>query len=95
MGISGSTIVVGAPQHGGGQQGAAYVYGPQGTSWAQTQELAASDGAGGDNLGAQVAASGPTIVAASPFHAVAGNPDGAAYRVPGVLEDGLGDRGCE
>lgn len=46
----------------------------------QQAQLAASDGAAGDDLGFSVAASGNTIVAGAPFHRVGANPaQGAVY----------------
>ena len=58
---SGSTVVVGAPNHevgSNGWQGAAYVFVQNGTTWTQQAELTASDGAA---LGF-VAVSGNTVV---------------------------------
>src|SRR5579884_2381082 len=66
--VSGSTIVVGAPDHQVGanpQQGAVYVFTKPASGWAnatQTAELTASDGAASDMLGFSVAISGQTIV---------------------------------
>ncbi len=67
--VSGSTIVVGAPDHrvaGNIQQGAVYVFTEPASGWqpaTQTAELTASDGAPNDHLGESVAISGSTIVA--------------------------------
>ncbi len=61
-----NTIVVGAPltmvgsNHG---QGAVYVFVRSGGAWKEQQELTASDGAEGDQLGISVALSGDTVVA--------------------------------
>lgn len=60
VGISGDTIVVGAPNHGPG--GAAYVFVRSGTSWTQQKLLTASNVAAWDAFGASVAVSGDTIV---------------------------------
>jgi hypothetical protein len=75
VGIDGSTIVAGAPDHTttstGGAQGAVYVFTRPWTGWAnatQTAELTAADGASGDRLGHAVAISGRTIVATSAAH---------------------------
>ena len=80
--FSGTTIVVGAPQHavaGHQGQGAVYVFSaPSSGNWQsgyQTAELTASDGATGDGLGSSVAISGSTIVAGAPAHGAGG----AAY----------------
>ena len=68
--ISGNTLVVGAPGRsvaGHAGQGALYVLVKPASGWAQaapTAQLAASDGAAGDGLGAAVAISGDTIVSA-------------------------------
>ena len=81
--ISGSTIVAGAPAHAVGSnagQGATYVFGVGSTSWQQTGELTAKDGAVSDALGHAVAASGSTTVAGAPGHKVDGYAgQGAAY----------------
>jgi nucleoside-specific outer membrane channel protein Tsx len=81
--VSGSTIAVGAPRHQVGSnsdQGAAYVFVPNGTTWSQQAELTASDGAQNDLFGQSVAASGSTIVVGAPGHAVGSNSyQGAAY----------------
>jgi len=80
--VSGSTIVVGAPQHQVGSntyQGAVYVFTKPASGWAnatQTAELTASDGAANDNLGLSVAVSGSTIVAGAPGRQVG---QGAVY----------------
>ncbi len=82
VGISGSTIVGGAPGVTVGAnpgQGAAYVYTQSSSGWAnatETQALTASGGAAGDELGAAVAISGSTILAAAPAAAA---DEGAAY----------------
>jgi len=84
--VSGSTIVVGAPDHQVGanpQQGAVYVFTKPASGWAnatQTAELTASDGAASDMLGFSVAISGQTIVAGAPQHVVGGSQlAGAVY----------------
>jgi hypothetical protein len=83
--ISGSTIVVGAPDRKLGAnepQGAAYVFAMPTSGWAnatQNAELTASDGALGDGLGGSVAISGSTIVVGAPGRIVRANDQGAAY----------------
>ena len=81
VGISGATIVAGAPNH---NQGATYVFvEPAVSGWTtghETAKLTASDGAAGDNLGTAVGASGDTVVAGAPNATVSGNgAQGAAY----------------
>jgi hypothetical protein len=64
VGISGDTVVVGAPDKNFGT-GAAYGYGRnQGgaDNWGQVKELTASDGAPGDTFGESVGISGDTVV---------------------------------
>jgi hypothetical protein len=67
--VSGSTIVAGAPNHGG-QAGTVYVFSePASGGWknaTQTAKLTATGGAAPDQLGHSVAVSGPTIVAGAP-----------------------------
>lgn len=85
VGISGATIVVGAPLYapGGHQHGAAFVFpGPWSGNQTQTANLTASDPnpSGGDQLGLSVAVSGNTIVAGADNHEVGSSPtQGAAY----------------
>jgi hypothetical protein len=72
--IAENTVVAGAPYHDLGWnlfQGMTYLFTPAGGGWTnatQTEELSASDGAGGDRLGSSVAISEKTIVAGAPFH---------------------------
>ena len=82
--VSGSTIVVGAPQHpfslGGNGPGKAYVFVENGGTWNQQAELKASDGAAGDDFGYSVAVSGGTAVVGASGHMVSSNQgQGAAY----------------
>jgi FG-GAP repeat len=84
--ISGSTIVVGAPQQTIGSntvQGALYVFEEPATGWAsgtQTGELTAADGAADAFLGYGVAIDGTTVVGGAPGHTVGANrSQGAAY----------------
>jgi trimeric autotransporter adhesin len=84
VGISGSTIVVGAPDYAGAStqaQGAAYVFtGPWSGTQNETAELLASDPTSNDQLGTSVAVSGNTVVAGAPNHTVGSDPgQGAAY----------------
>ena len=81
--VSGSTAVVGAPDHMIGlnvNQGAAYVFVQSGTAWNQQAELTAADGAAGDYLGNSVAVSDSTALAGTWLHTVGSNVgQGAAY----------------
>jgi hypothetical protein len=68
--IAGNTAVVGAPGKTVGsnaQQGAAYVYTFNGSSWVQQAELTASDGTASDSFGRSVAISGNTVVVGAPY----------------------------
>jgi uncharacterized protein (DUF2345 family) len=73
--ISASTVVVGAPGKAVGQ-GAAYVFVRTGTTWAQQQELVASDGAVTDLFGVSVAIDVDTAVVGAPGNTL---DQGAAY----------------
>jgi FG-GAP repeat len=83
VGISGSTIVVGAPAYAGASrqaQGAAYVFtGPWSGTQTETATLTASDPTSNDQLGTSVAVSGNTVVAGADNHQVGSNQQGAAY----------------
>jgi hypothetical protein len=85
VGISGNTIVIGAPRFapGGHEHGAAFAFsGPWSGNQTQTATLTASnaDPSASDELGLSVTVSGKTIVAGAPFHTVGSNPgQGAAY----------------
>ena len=82
VGISGNTVVVGAPNHlvgSNGEQGAAYVFAQSGTKWTQQAELTESNGATGDLLGWAVSISGSTIVAGAIDHNVGSTSQGAAF----------------
>ncbi len=63
--INGDTVVVGANRDAvsaNANQGSAYVFVRDGTSWSQQAKLTASDGAANDWFGASVAISGDTVV---------------------------------
>jgi FG-GAP repeat/Bacterial Ig-like domain (group 3) len=85
VGVSGSTIVAGAPYHAGTGigEGGAYVFVEPASGWTnatQTAELTASDTRSYDFLGFSVAVSGATVVAGAPYHQVGTQSDaGAAY----------------
>ncbi len=75
VGVSGNTIVVGAPEEEDGSieyEGAAYVFTLSNGSWNETSELRSATvsgvqaGCGGESFGAGVAISGTTIAVGSP-----------------------------
>ncbi|MGO9109494.1 MAG: G1 family glutamic endopeptidase [Thermoguttaceae bacterium] len=79
--VSGNTMVVGAYEAtvGGIKQGAAYVFTESGSTWTQTAELTASDGAAGNYFGVSVAIDGTTVVVGASGATVGGIKQGAAY----------------
>ncbi|MHB8742805.1 MAG: FG-GAP repeat protein [Sulfuricaulis sp.] len=81
--LSGTTALIGAYyKYVGGKSsvGAAYVFGFNGSTWVQQQELTASDGASGDYFGGSVALSGTTGVVGAFNKTIGSNPgQGAAY----------------
>jgi hypothetical protein len=81
--LSGSTIVVGAPNDDVGgifAQGSAYIFERHGGSWVETEKLIASDGRSLDVFGHSVAISGSTVVVGAPFVDIGSNSaQGAAY----------------
>jgi hypothetical protein len=85
VGISGNTIVIGAPRYarGGHEQGAAFVFsGPWSGKQTQTAILRANNASptAVNEFGLSVAVSGKTIVAGAPFHTVGSKlGQGAAY----------------
>ncbi|MHC4850859.1 MAG: invasin domain 3-containing protein [Planctomycetota bacterium] len=76
--VRGRTAVVGANQMTVGA-GAAYVLNYNGSSWAQTARLAASDGVTGDQFGSAVAIGDNTIVVGAEGDADVGAATGSAY----------------
>jgi hypothetical protein len=77
--VSRGTVVVGAPDGGGGG-GRAYVFVQNGATWSQQAELAASDSSLSDQFGYSVAVSDSTALVGAPHHAVGGDTgQGAAY----------------
>jgi len=81
--ISGDTAAVGVPNDdvgGNTDQGSAYVFVRNGTTWSQQQKLTAGDGAANDNFGFSVAISGDTVVVGAHFDDVGANTNqGSAY----------------
>jgi hypothetical protein len=61
VGLSGTTVLVGAEQHLDGT-GAAYVFKKVGSKWKQKAELTAGDGAAGNEFGYSASLSGTTAV---------------------------------
>ena len=62
LAISGHTVVVGAMGHAS-SAGRTYVFAQTGTSWKQAAELESAGTLAGDHFGANIAISGPTLVA--------------------------------
>jgi hypothetical protein len=86
VGISGNTVVVGAPDHAVGgsfQQGALYIFVRAATDWSdmtETAELTVSDGQTGDLLGYSVAIQDNTVVGGAGNASPNGSTsEGAAY----------------
>lgn len=80
--ISGSTIVVGAPDAdvgGTSRIGSAYVFERTGNAWFETQQLAAPDGASGDTFGFSVDIEENRIVVGAPLDDDGGSGSGSAY----------------
>jgi hypothetical protein len=81
--LSSDTAVVGAALDDVGanmDQGSAYVFVRSGTTWSQQAQLAASDGAAGDECGDSVATVGETAVVGTPSDDVGATLDqGSAY----------------
>ena len=80
--ISGDAFIVGAPLDDTGantNQGAAYVYRFNGTTWVEEAKLTADDGADSDIFGKSVSISGNVALAGANSHDVNGIDDGAVY----------------
>jgi hypothetical protein len=82
--IQGDTAIVGAPGIGSEstatQEGAAYVFVRNGTTWTEQQKLKASDRARGDLFGDSVELSGNTLIVGAPLDDVGVNIEqGSAY----------------
>jgi hypothetical protein len=81
--VSGDTVVVGALSDDIGanvDQGSAYVFTRNATTWTQQAKITASDGAANDNFGARVALSDHTIVVGATGDDVGATSDqGSAY----------------
>jgi hypothetical protein len=97
VGISGDTVIVGAPRAdtANPDQGAVYVFVKPVAGWANTStftaKLAASDGQAADEFGFAVAIDGDFVIAGAPFQTENGNArQGAAYvsatiTIPGLI----------
>jgi len=82
VGISGETIVVGAPFaviNGDIRRGAAYVFVRSGTSWIEQQKLTAPDGRANDQFGIAVTISGETLAIGAPVDESAGSQNRGVY----------------
>jgi len=81
--VSGSTIVVGAPDRtisSNSNQGVAYIFVENGGTWSQQAELTASDGVANDQFGYSVAVSDTTALVGAFQHSVGmHSQQGAAY----------------
>ena len=78
--ISGSTVMVGAPNHtvSGHEEGTVYVFNLAGSGWILSSELT-SPSSGGFLFGNSLALSGPTVVIGDIGEDVGGTLQGAAY----------------
>jgi hypothetical protein len=81
--IAGDTVIVGALSDDIGtniDQGSAYVFVRNGTTWTEQQRLTAADGAANDGFGYSVAIAGETIIVGAPVDSIGTNADqGSAY----------------
>jgi uncharacterized repeat protein (TIGR01451 family) len=80
--LSGDTAIVGGSSDTVGAitlQGSAYVFTRSGTTWAQQQQLTASDGASGDQFGYSVALLGDTALVGAYYDDVLYGDQGSAY----------------
>jgi Tol biopolymer transport system component len=86
--ISGETVIVGANQADvtAANQGAAYTFVRNGTTWTQLQKITAPDAAANDNFARAVGMSGETAIVGALYHMVGTNfQQGAAYIFATVL----------
>ncbi len=81
--LNGNTALIGAPGHtvnGNANQGAAYLFTQNGTTWTQQAEFTPTDGDASDLLGSSVSLSGNTALIGAPGHTENGNTyQGAVY----------------
>jgi hypothetical protein len=81
IGISGDTLVLGAPhddEHGK-SSGSAYIFTRKGETWRQQAKITAQDGTAGDVFGISIAISGDTILVGADLNEEKGFNAGAAY----------------
>ncbi len=81
LAIDGGTAVIGAPfdDDGGGNQGSAYVFVRNDSTWTQQTKLTAADADGGDVFGEAVSISGDTVVVGDRNDEDGGSSAGSAY----------------
>lgn len=77
--LSGDTALVGAPDSGDLEEGAAYVFSRQGPTWTQKAKLTASDGASSDGFGTSVSLSADRALIGAPDDNLTGFEEGSAY----------------
>ena len=79
--ISGNKAIVGATGDGanGTGSGSAYIFGDNGSGWAQVAKLMASDGASNDRFGISCAISANTAIVSAPEDDDNGSKSGSAY----------------
>ena len=77
--ISCDVAVIGAPRGDNDGPGSAYVFGYDGSTWIQQQELLASDGAAGDRFGIASSMSGEVVVVGAQADDDNGDRSGSAY----------------
>jgi len=81
IGLSGDTLVLGAPYDDdkGKNSGSVYVYTRTGSTWSQQAKITAEDGSEGDLFGISIAISGDTILVGADLNEEKGFNAGAAY----------------
>ena len=81
IGISGDTVVLGAPYDDdkGKNSGSAYVFTRAGNTWSQQAKITAADGSDGDVFGISTAISGDTLLVGADLNEEKGFNAGAAY----------------
>ncbi|MDC3961063.1 FG-GAP repeat protein [Polyangium jinanense] len=81
VGLSGQTVIAGAPgeDDAGSDAGAAYVFVGAGPVWSQQKKFVAADGQAGDAFGSAVAIEGDAAIVGAPLANAVGSDAGAAY----------------
>jgi hypothetical protein len=78
--LSGTTALIGAPEHSAGWEGAAYVFGSSAGTWSQQGEITGTDSVADDEFGWSVSLSGTTALIGAHLHDVGSNySQGSAY----------------